>query len=338
MHSSSGFSSSRSVSQPSTRDTAAVPQRLVIASRESALALWQARHVRDRLAALYPQTTIEILGLTTRGDQLRDASLAKLGGKGLFIKELEEALIDDRADLAVHSMKDVPMTLAPEFVLAAVMEREDARDAFVSNDHAGLDQLPAGAVVGTSSLRRASQICARYPRLVIEPLRGNVQTRLRKLDEGRYAAIVLAAAGLKRLGLEDRITTLLAPEQSLPAPGQGALAIECRADRDDLVSLLAALDHPQTASCVAAERAMSQALSGSCVVPLGAFAELDADRLRLRGFVASPDGTRMIAGEVGGAVTDPEALGRELAAELNAQGAGEILAALENPGIADEQR
>jgi hydroxymethylbilane synthase len=338
MHSSSGFSSSRSVSQPSTRDTAAVPQRLVIASRESALALWQARHVRDRLAALYPQTTIEILGLTTRGDQLRDASLAKLGGKGLFIKELEEALLDDRADLAVHSMKDVPMTLAPEFVLAAVMEREDARDAFVSNDHAGLDELPDGAVVGTSSLRRASQICARYPRLVIEPLRGNVQTRLRKLDEGRYAAIVLAAAGLKRLGLEHRITTLLAPEQSLPAPGQGALAIECRANRDDLVPLLAALNHPQTASCVAAERAMSQALSGSCVVPLGAFAELDADRLRLRGFVASPDGTRMIAGEVGGAVTDPEALGRELAAELNAQGAGEILAALENPGIADEQR
>jgi hydroxymethylbilane synthase len=330
MHSSSGFSSSRSVSRPSTRDTAAVPQRLVIASRESALALWQARHVRDRLAALYPQTTIEILGLTTRGDQLRDASLAKLGGKGLFIKELEEALIDDRADLAVHSMKDVPMTLAPEFVLAAVMEREDARDAFVSNDHAGLDELPDGAVVGTSSLRRASQICARYPRLVIEPLRGNVQTRLRKLDEGRYAAIVLAAAGLKRLGLEDRITTLLAPEQSLPAPGQGALAIECRANRDDLVPLLAALDHPQTASCVAAERAMSQALSGSCVVPLGAFAELDADRLRLRGFVASPDGVRMIAGEVGGAVTDPEALGRELAAELNAQGAGEILAALES--------
>ncbi|HEX5464168.1 MAG TPA: hydroxymethylbilane synthase [Burkholderiales bacterium] len=330
MHSSSGSSSSRSVSQPSTRDTAAVPQRLVIASRESALALWQARHVRDRLAALYPQTTIEILGLTTRGDQLRDASLAKLGGKGLFIKELEEALLDDRADLAVHSMKDVPMTLAPEFVLAAVMEREDARDAFVSNDHAGLDQLPAGAVVGTSSLRRASQICARYPRLVIEPLRGNVQTRLRKLDEGRYAAIVLAAAGLKRLGLEDRITMLLAPEQSLPAPGQGALAIECRANREALAALLTALNHPQTASCVAAERAMSQALSGSCVVPLGAFAELDADRLRLRGFVASPDGTRMIAGEVGGAVTDPEALGRELAAELNAQGAGEILAALES--------
>lgn len=337
MHNSSGFSSSRSASQPSTRDTAAVPQRLVIASRESALALWQARHVRDRLAALYPRTTIEILGLTTRGDQLRDASLARLGGKGLFIKELEEALIDGRADLAVHSMKDVPMTLAPEFVLAAVMEREDARDAFVSNDCTNLDELPDGAVVGTSSLRRASQICARYPRLVIEPLRGNVQTRLRKLDEGRYAAIVLAAAGLRRLGLEHRITALLSPEQSLPAPGQGALAIECRANRDDLLPLLAALDHPQTASCVTAERAMSQALSGSCVVPLGAFAELDADRLRLRGFVASPDGVRMVAGEVGGPATDPEVLGRELAAKLNAQGAGEILAALENAGAADER-
>lgn len=337
MHSTSGFSSSRSVSQRSSRDTAA-PQRLIIASRESALALWQARHVRDRLAAFYPRTTIEILGLTTRGDQLRDASLARLGGKGLFIKELEEALIDGRADLAVHSMKDVPMTLAPEFVLAAVVERGDARDAFVSNDHANLSELPDGAVVGTSSLRRASQICARYPRLAIEPLRGNVQTRLRKLDEGRYAAIVLAAAGLMRLGLEHRITALLSPEQSLPAPGQGALAIECLANRDALVSLLAALDHPPTASCVAAERAMSQALSGSCVVPLGAFAELTADRLRLRGFVASPDGARMIAGEVGGAVTDPEALGRKLAATLNAQGAGEILAALENPGSADEQR
>ncbi len=337
MHNASGSSSFRSASQPSARDTAAVPRRLVIASRESALALWQARHVRDRLAALYPQTAIEILGLTTRGDQLRDASLARLGGKGLFIKELEEALIDGRADLAVHSMKDVPMTLAPEFVLAAVMEREDARDAFVSNDCASLDGLPDGAVVGTSSLRRASQICARHPRLLIEPLRGNVQTRLRKLDEGRYAAIVLAAAGLRRLGLEHRITTLLPPEQSLPAPGQGALAIECCANRDDLRPLLAALDHPPTACCVTAERAMSQALSGSCVVPLGAFAELDTDRLRLRGFVASPDGARMVAGEVGGPVTDPEALGRELAAELNAQGAGEILAALENAGAADER-
>jgi hydroxymethylbilane synthase len=334
MHNASGSSSFRSASQPSTRDAAAMPRRLVIASRESALALWQARHVRDRLAGLYPQTAIEILGLTTRGDQLRDASLARLGGKGLFIKELEEALIDGRADLAVHSMKDVPMTLAPEFVLAAVMAREDARDALVSNDCTSLNELPDGAVVGTSSLRRASQICARHPRLVIEPLRGNVQTRLRKLDEGRYAAIVLAAAGLRRLGLEHRITALLSPEQSLPAPGQGALAIECRANRDDLLPLLAALDHPQTACCVAAERAMSQALSGSCVVPLGAFAELDADRLRLRGFVASPDGARMIADEVGGPATDPEVLGRELAAKLNAQGAGEILAALEN---ADER-
>lgn len=290
--------------------------------------------MRDRLAALYPQTAIEILGLTTRGDRLRDASLARLGGKGLFIKELEEALSDGRADLAVHSMKDVPMTLAPEFALAAVVERGDARDAFVSNDHASLNELPDGAVVGTSSLRRASQICARYPRLVIEPLRGNVQTRLRKLDEGRYAAIVLAAAGLKRLGLEERITTLLTPEQSLPAPGQGALAIECRADREALAALLTALNHPQTASCVAAERAMSQALAGSCVVPLGAFAELAADRLRLRGFVASPDGTRMVADEISGPAADPETLGRELAAKLNAQGAGEILAALES---ADER-
>jgi hydroxymethylbilane synthase len=338
MHNVSGSSSFRSASQPSAGDTAAAPRRLVIASRESALALWQAHHVRDRLAALYPQTVIGILGLTTRGDQLRDASLARLGGKGLFIKELEEALIDGRADLAVHSMKDVPMTLAPQFVLAAVVERGDARDAFVSNDHASAGELPDGAIVGTSSLRRASQLRARHPRLVIEPLRGNVQTRLRKLDEGRYAAIVLAAAGLKRLGLEHRITALLSPEQSLPAPGQGALAIECCANRDDLVSLLAALDHPPTAACVTAERAMSQALSGSCVVPLGAFAELAADRLRLRGFVASPDGGRMVADEVGGPAADPAALGRALAAKLDAQGAGEILAALENLGIADEQR
>ncbi|MBY0575511.1 MAG: hydroxymethylbilane synthase, partial [Gallionellaceae bacterium] len=286
-----------------------IPSRLVIASRESALAMWQAEHIRDRLRALYPQTEVSILGMTTQGDQILDVTLSKIGGKGLFVKELETALEDGRADLAVHSLKDVPMHLPEGFVLAAIGEREDPHDAFVSNQYENLAALPAGSVVGTSSLRRESQLRARFPHLKIEPLRGNVQTRLRKLDEGQYAAIILAAAGLKRLGLGSRIRALITSEDSLPAVGQGALGIECRADRADVIALLQPLHHPDTAACVLAERAMSRALAGSCQVPLGGFAQIANGELHLRGFVASIDGQRMVRDEVRGKPADAEQLG-----------------------------
>lgn len=306
-----------------------VPARLVIASRESALAMWQAEHIRDRLRALYPQTEVSILGMTTQGDQILDVTLSKIGGKGLFVKELETALEDGRADLAVHSLKDVPMLLPAGFVLAAIGEREDPRDAFVSNQYVSLAELPAGSVVGTSSLRRESQLRARFPHLVIQPLRGNVQTRLRKLDEGQYAAIILAAAGLKRLGLGDRIRAEITSDESLPAVGQGALGIECRADRADVIAALQPLHHAETAACVLAERAMSRRLAGSCQVPLGGFAEAQTDgTLRMRGFVATPDGGRMLRAEALGTLEDPEYLGEQVAEALLAQGAGEILAAL----------
>ena len=305
-----------------------LPAKIIIASRQSALAMWQARHVQSRLAALYPGVAVEILGLTTEGDRRLEASLASIGGKGLFIKELEEAMAQGRADIAVHSAKDVPVELLEGYTLAAMLEREDPRDAFVANCYRDLGALPAGARVGTSSLRRECQLRARHPRLRIEPLRGNVDTRIRKLDEGQYDAIILAAAGLKRLGLAHRITALLAPEECLPAPGQGALGVECRAERSDLVELLARLNDAGTVRCVAAERAFSRALSGSCNVPLGAHAEIAGTRLRLRGFVGAPDGTRLVAGERGGAASAPEAVGTALAAELRSRGAGEILAAL----------
>ncbi len=302
--------------------------RLVIASRESALAMWQAEHIRDRLRALYPQTEVSILGMTTQGDQILDVSLSKIGGKGLFVKELETALEDGRADFAVHSLKDVPMVLPQGFVLAAIGEREDPHDAFVSNKYENLAALPEGSVVGTSSLRRESQLRARFPHLVIEPLRGNVQTRLRKLDEGQYAAIILAAAGLKRLGLADRIRTIISSYDSLPAVGQGALGIECRADRTDVIAMLQVLHHPDTAACVLAERAMSRALNGSCQVPLGGFAEVKDGQLYMRGFVASSDGQRMMRAESTGSIATPEELGKRIAESLLHQGAGEILAAL----------
>ena len=304
------------------------PSRLVIASRESALAMWQAEHIRDRLRALYPQTQVSILGMTTQGDQILNVTLSKIGGKGLFVKELETALENGSADIAVHSLKDVPMNLPEGFMLPCIGEREDPRDAFISNNFTNLASLPAGAVVGTSSLRRESQLRARFPHLKIEPLRGNVQTRLRKLDEGQYAAIILAAAGLKRLGLGERIRDIISSEDSLPAVGQGALGIECRADRADLIDVLAPLHHADTAACVMAERAMSRALSGSCQVPLGGFAEVSGSQLRMRGFVATPDGARLIRAEHTGSINDPEALGNAVAQDLLAQGAGEILAAL----------
>jgi hydroxymethylbilane synthase len=241
---------------------------------------------------------------------------------------LETALEDGRADFAVHSLKDVPMVLPEGFVLAVIGEREDPHDAFVSNLYENLAALPAGSVVGTSSLRRESQLRARFPHLKIEPLRGNVQTRLRKLDEGQYAAIILAAAGLKRLGLIARIRAIISSEDSLPAVGQGALGIECRADRADVIRMLQPLHHPDTAACVLAERAMSRALNGSCQVPLGGFAEVNDGQLRMRGFVANPDGQHMVRAESTGDIANPEALGKRIADALRAQGAGEILAAL----------
>ncbi|MBA3996571.1 MAG: hydroxymethylbilane synthase [Candidatus Accumulibacter sp.] len=301
------------------------PSRIVIASRESRLAMWQAVHVQGRLAELYPQSQVEILGMTTKGDQILDRPLAEIGGKGLFIKELEVAMQEGRADLAVHSMKDVPMVMPDGFILAAISARENPRDAFVSNKYEGLDALPAGAVVGTSSLRRESILRAKYPQLVIKSLRGNLDTRLKKLDAGEYDAIILAAAGLIRLGLKDRIKSVLTPEQSLPAPGQGALGIEVPAGRPDAEALVAALNDPETAHCVRAERAFSRALGGSCQVPLGGYAVLENGDLWLRGFVATPDGKEMVSAELRGAPEDDEKIGLILAQMLRDQGADAIL-------------
>ncbi|BBP02075.1 porphobilinogen deaminase [Sulfuriferula nivalis] len=290
--------------------------------------MWQAEHIAARLSQLYPQMAVSILGMTTQGDQILDVSLSKIGGKGLFVKELETAMYEGRADIAVHSMKDVPMNLPEGFTLAAIGQREDPRDALVSNKFDTLDALPHGARVGTSSLRRESQLRARFPHLIIEPLRGNVQTRLRKLDEGQYDAIILAAAGLKRLGLGDRIRAELPAEQSLPAVGQGALGIECLENRDDLIALLAPLNDADTADCVRAERGMSRTLGGSCQVPLGGYAEIIAGQIQLRGFVAEVDGSRIISGNITGARDQAETLGATLAEQLIAQGADKILAEL----------
>lgn len=302
--------------------------KIIIASRESRLAMWQAVHVQGRLAALNPDSQVDILGMTTRGDQILDRPLAEIGGKGLFIKELEVAMQEGRAHLAVHSMKDVPMVMPDGFVLAAISARENPCDAFISNTYSGLDELPPGAVVGTSSLRREAVLRARYPQLVIKALRGNLDTRLKKLDAGEYDAIILAAAGLIRLGLKDRIKAMLTPEQSLPAPGQGALGIEVLAGDATMAAVVAPLNDAMTAHCVKAERALSRALGGSCQVPLGGYAVIDNGQLWLRGFVASVDGQRMVAAEVRGSPADDEALGLQLAADLRAQGADAILAGL----------
>ncbi len=304
------------------------PDRIIIATRQSRLALWQAEHVRDRLRGLYPGCSVELLALSTRGDEILDTSLAKIGGKGLFVKELELALAEGRADLAVHSAKDVPMELPAGFALGAILEREDPRDAFVSGKFDALDALPAGAVVGTSSLRREAQLRSRYPQLVVNSLRGNLDTRLAKLDRGEHDAIILAAAGLKRLGLGARIRSVLTVEQSLPAAGQGALAIEYRAERSDIAASLAALNHRATELAVRAERAVSRALGGSCQLPLAAYAGVSGSTLELRGLVASPDGNSIVRAEVSGPSASPEELGLRLAGELRAQGADRILAAL----------
>jgi hydroxymethylbilane synthase len=320
--------------------TQQIPATLVIASRESRLAMWQATHVRDRLAALYPGCQVSILGMTTRGDQILDRTLSKVGGKGLFVKELEVAMADGRADLAVHSLKDVPMELPEGFELAAVLEREDPRDAFVSNDYDSLALLPAGSIVGTSSLRRQALIAARYPNLVIKPLRGNLDTRLGKLDRGDYAAIILAAAGLKRLGLERRIRAAMSPEDSLPAAGQGAMAIEIlsgpRADGVDLAALLAPLNHEATARAVSAERKVSRVFGASCQIPLAAHAVVDGTTMHLRAMVATPDGRRSAFAESSGPAALPEGLGEQVAEQLMRQDAAAILAECKLEAAADD--
>ncbi len=298
---------------------------LVIATRESPLALWQAEHVQARLRALHPDARIELLGMTTRGDQILDRALSKVGGKGLFIKELEVALLEGRAQLAVHSLKDVPMDLAPEFRLAAVLEREDPRDCFVSARFASLEDLPRGAKVGTSSLRRELMLRAHYPHLDVQPVRGNVGTRLAKLDRGDFDALLMAAAGLKRLGFADRIRQILPTATFLPAPGQGALGIEIVAGNAQAAAAVAPLEHAATRVAASAERAVSRLLGGSCEVPLAAYAEIEGGSVRLRALVGNHRSGEFVEAHVEGATSDPEALAARAVAELKARGALQLL-------------
>jgi hydroxymethylbilane synthase len=305
-----------------------MPETIRIATRKSPLALWQAEHVAAELKKAHPDIVIEILGMTTQGDKILDTPLAKIGGKGLFIKELEQGLLSEQADIAVHSMKDVPVELPEGLHLAVIMQREDPRDAFVSSRFKGIDELPQGACVGTSSLRRQSQLAELRPDLEIKSLRGNVNTRLRKLDEGEYDAIILAAAGLIRLGFQARITAFIGPERSLPAIGQGAVGIECRTNDERVNALIAPLHHAETAACVRAERAMNQRLNGGCQVPIAGYAMLESGHLWLRGLVGEPDGSQIIRGEVQGTPAEAEAMGMGLAEQLLDWGADEILKAL----------
>ena len=299
-----------------------------IATRKSALALWQAEYVKARLEQLDPSITVSLVPMVSRGDQLLDSPLAKIGGKGLFVKELETAMLNDEADLAVHSMKDVPMQFPDGLGLYAICEREDPRDAFVSNHFDDLDALPAGSVVGTSSLRRQAQIMARRPDLQIRFLRGNVNTRLAKLDAGEYDAIVLATAGLLRLGFDARIRYPMPPEVSLPAGGQGAVGIECRSSDTELQALLVQLNDEDSALRVRAERALNTRLNGGCQVPIACYAERENGELWLRGLVGDPDGQRMLRAEARGPEAEPEALGIAVAEDLLAQGAQAILDAV----------
>ncbi|NEX22018.1 hydroxymethylbilane synthase [Thiorhodococcus mannitoliphagus] len=299
-----------------------------IATRKSPLAMWQAEHTAARLKALHPGLEVEIIGMTTKGDRILDAPLAKVGGKGLFVKELEQGMLANEADIAVHSMKDVPVDFPEGLYLAVIMEREDPRDAFVSNKFESFEQLPQGACVGTSSLRRQCQIAQVRPDLRIEPLRGNVNTRLAKLDNGDYDAIILAAAGLVRLGFGERIRSRIEPAASLPAIGQGAIGIECRVDDPRVNGLIAPLNHADTADRVRAERAMNARLQGGCQVPIAGYATLDGDQLHLKGLVGSPDGSRILRAEAEGPRGDAEAIGTRVADDLLGQGADEILRAL----------
>ncbi|CUB03101.1 hydroxymethylbilane synthase [Marinomonas fungiae] len=299
--------------------------KIIIATRESQLALWQANNVKASLEALYPEIKVELMGMTTKGDQILDSPLSKIGGKGLFVKELEKALLDGEADIAVHSMKDVPMEFPEGLGLSVICEREDPTDAFVSNTYHSIDELPQGAVVGTSSLRRSCQLQMHRPDLVIKNLRGNVNTRLRKLDDGEYDAIILATAGLVRLEMADRIKVRISDEFSLPAGGQGAMGIECRSDDAELIQLLAPLQHQETAYRVIAERAVNKRLNGGCQAPIACFALLEGEELFIRGLVGSTDGKRMVRGEIRGHQDHAEALGTQLAEQLLADGAQALL-------------
>ena len=306
------------------------PHLLRIATRKSALALWQAEYVKSRLESIHPQLTVELLPLTSRGDIILDVPLAKVGGKGLFVKELETALLDDKADIAVHSMKDLPMEFPHGLGLSVICEREDPRDAFVSNKFSHFDELPNGAIVGTSSLRRQCQLLALRPDIEIRFLRGNVNTRLAKLDAGQYDAIILASAGLIRLKMAERISQYIAPEICLPAGGQGAVGIECRNADVDTHALLAPLNHDLTATAVKAERAMNRRLEGGCQVPIACYAIHQNNGLWLRGLVGEPDGTEILTDEISGAVADAEQMGVTLADSLLKAGAGRILSAVYN--------
>src|SRR5690554_841237 len=297
------------------------PSRLVIATRASRLALWQAHHVRDQLLALYPDCHVELLEMTTKGDRILDRTLSKVGGKGLFVKELETALLDGRADLAVHSLKDVPVDLTSPFSLSTILKRDDPRDAFVSNTYSSLAEMPKGTVVGTSSLRRESQIRERYPDLVVKPLRGNLDTRLKKLNLGEYDAIILAAVGLTRLGLEHRIGSYLSVEDSLPSAGQGALGIEVLEARTEMQRWLEPLVCAESTSCAVAERAVSKALGGSCQVPLAAYAQIINGDMTVRALVAEPDGSVVMRAQATGPVADAQRLGEQAATELMDRGA-----------------
>lgn len=300
-------------------------QTLRIATRKSPLAMWQAEHVAHLLKQANPDLEIELVGMSTQGDKILDTPLAKIGGKGLFVKELEQGMLEGRADIAVHSMKDVPVELPEGLHLPVIMQREDPRDAFVSNRYGRLDELPEGALLGTASLRRQCQAAERRPDLKILPLRGNVNTRLRKLDEGEFDAIILASAGLKRLGFKQRISACLEPEESLPAIGQGAIGIECRVDDVRVNGLIASLHDTETAYCVEAERAMNQRLMGGCQVPIAGHAILNHDRLYMRGLVGEPDGSRIMRAEISGPASEAARLGTALAEDLLGQGADQIL-------------
>jgi hydroxymethylbilane synthase len=301
---------------------------LTIATRESPLAMWQAEFVQSALQEAHAGLDVRLLGMTSRGDQLLDVPLAKVGGKGLFVKELETALLDGSADIAVHSMKDVPMAFPEGLSLAVICEREDPSDAFVSNRYNALDELPAGSVVGTSSLRRECQLRARHPDLEIKFLRGNVNTRLRKLDEGEYDAIILASAGLIRLGMAQRIRQAIPASESLPAAGQGAVGIELRSDDSEVLALLQVLHHEPTAQRVKAERALNERLQGGCQVPIACYAQYDdsGENLWLRGLVGKPDGSLLLRAEATAAAPEAEQLGISVAEDLLTQGAAEILA------------
>ena len=296
-----------------------------IATRKSPLALWQAEHVAGCLRAVHPGLEVSLVKMVTTGDRILDAPLARVGGKGLFVKELEQGLLEGRADIAVHSMKDVPVELPDGLHIGAILQREDPRDALVSNDYPDLESLPATARIGTSSLRRQCQLQQRFAGWRISPLRGNVGTRVGKLDAGQYDAIILAAAGLKRLGWEHRITRLIDPDLCLPAIGQGAIGIECRLDDDRVNRLIGPLHHQKTAICIVAERAFNTRLEGGCQVPIAGYAELRDNRVWLRGRVGMPDGSELLVDEIEGPVAGAENLGEVLAESLLSRGADRIL-------------